>query len=44
MGASVAASKFESRPRLEFMYAFFVVNIKSSLIRLYGFQLPVLLP
>ena len=43
MSASTAASESESRSWLEYMCTIFVVNIRSNLIHLHSFQLPVLL-
>ena len=43
-GASAAASEFCGWFRLELMYISPIENIRSSLIHLHGFQLPVLLP
>ena len=44
LGASAAASEFCQWFRLELMYIYHIENIRSSLIHLHGFQLPVLLP
>ena len=44
LGASAAANEFCGEFRLELLYIFLIVNIKSSLTHLHGFQLLVLLP
>ena len=44
LGASAVASEFVSGFRLELMYIFLIVSIRSNLTHLHGFQMLVLLP